>query len=83
MYSTHISKVEKARTYAEERDRVTITGLAASFRGNHNTYQVNYDSGEWRCSCVSFASLGFCSHTMALDLMLEGMLPKPAATPSA
>ena len=74
MNSTYISKVEKARTYAEEKDRVTITGLEASFRGNHNSYQVACEAGQWRCSCSSFFSRAFCSHIMALQRMLEGML---------
>ena len=75
MYSAHISKVEKARNYAEERDRVSITGLTASFRGNHSTHRVGYEDGRWSCSCHSFTTRQFCSHTMALQQMLENAFP--------
>ena len=76
MHSSLISKIEKARTYAEEKDRVNITTLSASFRGNHNTYEVGYDGGSWRCPCPFFASHDTCSHTMALQRILEGMFPQ-------
>ena len=82
MDSSMIGKIDKARTYAEERGRVAISLLTASFEGNHNTYQVTFDSGTWDCQCHFFASRGVCSHTMALQRILEGMLvqqAKPAA----
>ena len=47
MRSSLISKIEKARIYAGERERVSITSLAGSFRGNHNEYQVSFDGGTW------------------------------------
>ena len=75
MHSSIISKIEKARTYAEQRERVSITTFTATFRGNHNSYQVSYDVGNWHCSCPSFASRTLCSHTMALQRILEDMLP--------
>ena len=83
MDSAYISKVQKAITYAEEKDRVTINSLAATFRGNHNTYEVNYHEGTWGCSCAFFFTRGYCSHSMALDRMLEAMLTKATPVPSA
>ncbi len=77
MYSSHIAKVEKAARYAQERERVSITNLKATFRGDHNIYEVTCEEGRWRCSCPFFASREFCSHTMALERMLEGMVPRP------
>ena len=76
MSSNMISKVEKARTYAGEKDRVSIGSFSATFRGNHDSYQVRYDEGAWQCSCPSFGSRNLCSHTMALERMLEGMLAR-------
>ena len=75
MYSSLIGKIEKAKRYAQERDRVTLTSFKATFRGDHNSYQVSYDSGRWSCGCGFFTSYGTCSHTMALQRMLEGLLP--------
>ena len=82
MYSSHISRVEKARNYAEERDRVTISRLTATFRGNNNTHQLGYDEGQWHCSCRGFSAQGSCSHTMALQEMLEGVFPAGAEEPA-
>ena len=83
MHSSIIGKIDKARKYAEEKDRVSITSLNASFHGNHNTYQVGFDSGSWHCECRSFLTRGMCSHTMALQRMLDEMLvPSTDPTPA-
>ena len=83
MPSSIIGKIDKARKYAEEKNRVTITSLKASFQGNHNTYAVGFESGSWHCECRSFLTRGMCSHTMALQRMFDEMLvrsqdPAPA-----
>ena len=83
MDSSTVSKIDKSRTYAEQKERVTITTLQASFDGNHNTYQITYDESGWDCQCHYFDTRGVCSHTMALERILEGMLvqrEKPATT---
>ena len=83
MDSSTVSKIDKSRTYAEQKERVTITTLQASFDGNHNTYQITYDEAGWDCRCHYFDTRGVCSHTMALERILEGMLvqrEKPATT---
>ena len=74
MDSGMISKIEKARRYAEERDRIRFQNLSVTFRGEHNTYNVSYHQGRWSCECGFFASRGLCSHTMALERVLRGML---------
>ena len=82
MHSSLVSKIEKAKTYAEERERVSINTLSVGFRGNHSSHQVTYDDGQWHCTCTFFPTHGLCSHTMALQRMMEGMLPREAAAPS-
>jgi len=74
MDSSMIGKIDKARRYAEEKERVSITSLKATFQGNHNTYEVAYDAGEWHCRCNFFTTRGTCSHTMALQRILDEML---------
>ena len=54
MHSSIIGKIDKARKYAEEKDRVSITSLKATFQGNHNTYELEFASGSWHCECRSF-----------------------------
>ncbi len=74
MNSNMISKVQKARDYAEEKGRVSLESFTASFRGNHSIYKVSYDSGAWQCDCSSFQLRSICSHTMAMERILDGML---------
>jgi hypothetical protein len=78
MQSSLIGKIEKAKRYAQEPDRVTISQLSVKFRGEHNNYDTEYINGKWRCSCHFFATWGLCSHTMALEKILGNMLPKEA-----
>ena len=78
MQSGLIGKIEKAKRYAEERERVTFCGFRVNFRGEHGSYTVSYQEGKWRCSCRFFSGRGVCSHTMALERILAGMLPKEA-----
>jgi hypothetical protein len=80
MQSSLIGKIEKAKRYSEEPDRVTFSELSVKFRGEHNEYDTGYKGGRWYCSCHFFATWGLCSHTMALERMLDNMLPKEAQT---
>ena len=56
MQSSLIGKIEKAKRYAEEKERVSFVEFRASFRGEHNNYVVSYKEGKWRCSCRFFSS---------------------------
>ncbi len=76
MHSSLIGKIEKAKRYAEERDRITISELKANFRGEHDTYVVSLKDGEWTCSCNFFLGWKTCSHTMAMERIMADMLPK-------
>ena len=76
MYSSLIGKVQKAQLYAQEKERVIISSLKATFQGEHDSYEIRYDEGAWHCSCKHFGEDGFCSHTMAVEKMMEGMVPQ-------
>ena len=78
MQSSLIGKIEKAKRYAQERDRVTFLEFKVNFRGEHNTYILSYKEGKWHCTCRFFSSWGICSHTMAMERILAEMLPKEA-----
>ena len=80
MQSSLIGKVEKAKRYAQERERVTFFQLSVKFRGENDDYIINYQEGKWHCSCDFFAGRGLCSHTMALERILADMLPEEALT---
>ncbi len=78
MQSSIIGKIEKAKRYAQEKERITFSELSVNFRGENDAYSVNYSNGKWRCTCRFFSQWGLCSHTMALEQILKDMLPEEA-----
>jgi len=80
MQSSLIGKIEKAKRYAEEKDRITFTQLTVSFRGENDSYEISYRDGAWHCTCHFFSTWETCSHTMALEKILTSMLPEEALT---
>ncbi len=75
MQSSLIGKIEKARVYSGERHRMQIQGLNVSFHGENSDHDVAIVDGHWSCNCDFFRSWEVCSHTMALERVLEGMVP--------
>ncbi len=80
MQSSLIGKIEKAKRYAQEKERVTFSELSVRFRGENDNYDISYQDGKWHCTCHFFSSWGLCSHTMAMERILSDMLPKEALT---
>jgi hypothetical protein len=78
MRSSLIGKIEKAKRYAQEPDRVTFSGLTAVFRGENDDHKLSYAHGKWQCTCRFFSQWEICSHVMALQQILGKMLPKEA-----
>ena len=76
MHSGMIGKVEKARRYADERDRFDVTRLEVTVRGNNDAHRVRLEDDRWSCGCDFFEHNATCAHTMALEIMLDGMLPE-------
>lgn len=75
-------KIEKAKRYAEQRDRIHINSLTVTFDGDNNPHTVRFENNEWQCDCDFFQTRKQCSHTMALEIILECMIPEPS-TPVA
>ena len=76
-----IGKIEKAKRYAEERDdRVRFLSFSVTVQGEHSAHTVTYDRNRWDCDCSFFKSHGVCSHTMALEKILDGMIPMSVDT---
>ena len=78
MQSSIIGKIEKAKRYAQEKERITFAELSVKFRGENDEYSVKYTNGKWQCTCRFFSQWGLCSHTMALEQILKEMLPEEA-----
>ena len=81
MQSSLIGKIEKAKRYAQERERITFSELSVKFRGDNDDYTTGYKDGKWHCSCHFFSNWGLCSHTMALERILGNMLPEESLIP--
>ncbi len=76
MQSSLIGKIEKAKRYAQETDRITFSEFSVQFRGEHNTYTTSLKDGKWNCTCSFFSTWKVCSHTMAMERVLGNMLPR-------
>ncbi len=77
MDSGMIGKIQKARMYAEEPERVRFQQFQVTFQGANSQHVISFDQGRWSCTCNFFASRGVCSHTMAMERLLGVMLPPP------
>ena len=78
MNSSIIGKIEKAKRYAAERTRMRVTTLSVEFHGENSDHQVTLTDNGWTCTCEFFHDHGACAHSMALERVLEGMLPSHA-----
>ncbi len=71
-----IGKIEKAKRYAEQRDRIHFESFTVTFDGDNSPHTLTYTQGQWGCDCSFFRSRGVCSHSMAMERVLAGMLPE-------
>jgi hypothetical protein len=78
--SSVIGKIEKARRYASERHRIQFHNLEVEFRGENGDHRVRLENDKWHCTCDFFTGYATCAHTMAMERVLEGMLPSGAVT---
>ena len=74
MQNSVIRKMEKARQYAEQKERVAISSINTTFHGIHSDHHVAFKEGKWSCTCAFFSGYATCSHTMALERILGPML---------
>lgn len=73
-----IGKIEKAKRYAEQRQRFRFNQFDVTFSGDNNNHRVTFQDGQFHCDCEFFLLRGRCSHTMAVEHLLEDMLPVQA-----
>jgi hypothetical protein len=71
-----VSKIEKARRYAEQPDRITFNSFSADFRGDNNSYTIGLDGQHWHCSCPGFTQHHICPHVMAMERLFKPMLKR-------
>jgi hypothetical protein len=69
-----IGKMEKAKRYAEQRNRFRFNKFELKFQGDNNDHNVSYDNGAFTCDCEFFLTHERCAHTMALNELLKDMI---------
>jgi hypothetical protein len=74
-----IGKIEKAKRYAQERERIHFESFTVHLSGENNSHRVRYQDGSWECDCNFFQTRGVCSHTMAMEEVLKDMVPAQVA----
>lgn len=79
MYSSLIGKIEKARRYEHEPERIHLHKAEFEFRGEHDNYIITLQGSDWSCTCHTFTTgLDTCSHIMALQRILHDVLEEDA-----
>jgi hypothetical protein len=78
MNSSLISKIEKAKRYAAEPDRVHFEALDVSFRGDNGTHKIRLSGDERNCECDHFQVHGLCTHVMTLQRLFAANLSDTA-----
>ena len=72
----YAGKIAKAKRYAEERERFRFNQFSVTFSGDNNPHQVSFDNGAFHFDCEFFIMHRWCSHTRALEIVLDKMLPE-------
>ncbi len=75
MDSGMIGKIEKAKKYAVERERISFNDFEVTIKGDNDIHITKFINAKWECDCSFFQTRGVCVHTMAMEIILEGMLP--------
>lgn len=78
MHSDLIGKIEKARRYAQEPERIALGEIRAHFRGGNSDHDIILKDGHWSCTCSFYRSWGTCAHIMAMQKILDPMLSDEA-----
>jgi len=78
MQSSLIGKIQKANLYAREPDRVSVSEITTTFRGDNDVHTVAFRDHHWSCDCHFFGPNGICSHVMAIQKLMGSMLPDEA-----
>ena len=78
MQSSIIGKIEKAKRYAQETDRITFSEFSVKFRGDNSIYTTSLKDAKLHCSCPFYSQWNICAHTMTVEKVLDKMLPEEA-----
>ena len=79
MQSSLISKVQKARQYEAEPERVHVESLRVRFYGDNSSHTFTFAHDHRDCDCEFFQGWATCSHTMALPKLVNDLVKAPMA----
>jgi hypothetical protein len=79
MQSSLHGMIDKAHRYAEEPDRVQLSRLEATVRGDNDHHLVNLGEGRLRCDCDHYLHERLCAHVLTVERVLKRYLPANAA----
>ncbi len=71
-----IGKIEKAKRYAQQPERITFLSLTAEFTGDNSAYRISLGPEGWDCSCSGFRTHGICPHVMAMEKLFRPMIKR-------
>ncbi len=71
-----IGKIEKAKRYAQQPERITFQSFSANFKGDNSTYHVSLSPEGWDCTCAGFATQGICPHVMCMEKLFKPMIKR-------
>jgi hypothetical protein len=71
-----IGKIEKAKLYAAEPQRVTFHHFTVEFKGDNSSYTITYSPEGWDCTCPGFHAHGICPHIMTLERIFPKLLKR-------
>lgn len=71
-----IGKIEKAKRYAQEPQRITFLSLNAEFKGDNSSYEICMGPEGWDCSCSGFRAHGICPHVMGMEKLFKPMIKR-------
>ncbi len=75
MNSSMISKIAKAKQYAEEPERAQFIHFEVLFQGENDVHTTTFHDGEWQCTCHFFQDWSDCCHVMAMQRILGVTIP--------
>jgi len=76
MDNSMIGKIQKAKRYAAEPERIAFHSLSVDFKGSNNEYVTTLGPDGWHCTCPGFQKYAICPHIMTLERILGVMLKR-------
>lgn len=69
-----IGKKQKTSRISRDRTTIQFNDFRVEIEGENASHVVIFSNGVFTCDCEFFKSRKRCTHTMALEMILEGML---------